>query len=156
MIPLMRLRTATPNDAARLAAVINQAYRVEDFFKCGDRTDAADVRARMTRGEFLLLEDDAGTLAGAVYVQLKGNRGYFGMLSIDPARQKQGLGARLMAAAEARCRNAGCHEMELEVVNLRTELPPFYRRFGYTEEGTRPFSDPAKVPCHFIVMTKPL
>jgi GNAT superfamily N-acetyltransferase len=78
------------------------------------------------------------------------------MLSIDPSRQKQGLGARLMAAAEARCQEAGCHEMELEVVNLRTELPPFYRRFGYAEMGTRPFTDPSKIPCHFIVMTKPL
>ena len=48
--------------------------------------------------------------------------------------------------------------MELEVVNLRTELPPFYTRFGYAPSGTRPFPDKefAKLPCHFIVMTKPL
>ena len=44
------------------------------------------------------------------------------MLSIDPARQGHGLGRQLIAAAEAHCRNAGCREMELEVVNLRTEL----------------------------------
>jgi GNAT superfamily N-acetyltransferase len=80
------------------------------------------------------------------------------MLSIDPPRQGRGLGARLIAEAEDYCRRARCTEMELEVVNLRIELPPFYRRFGYVERGTRPFTDTerASQPCHFIVMSKPL
>ncbi len=152
----MRLRTATPDDAGTLAALINRAYRVEDFFKHGDRTDTDDVRARMGRGAFLVLEDEAGTVAGGVYVQIDGERGYFGMLSIDPARQKQGLGAQLVAAAEARCLAAACRVIEIEVVSLRTELPPYYRRFGYEEAGTRPFTDPSKIPCHFILMARTL
>ena len=154
----MKTRIAVPADARAVAALISLAYRVEDFFKIGDRTDEGDVLARMTRSSFLLLEDDAGTLVGCVYVAIRGDTGYFGMLSIDPARQGQGLGSRLIAAAEDHCRNAGCREMELEVVNLRTELPPFYRRFGYVESETRPFPDHdrAKLPCHFIVMTKSL
>ena len=80
------------------------------------------------------------------------------MLSVDPARQGQGLGRALVAAAEARCQAAGCHEMEIEVVNLRTELPPFYRRLGYTQKvPVRSLSDERVTqPCHFIVMAKPL
>ena len=154
----MKTRIAVPADARAVAALISLAYRVEDFFKIGDRTDEGDVLARMTKSSFLLLEDDAGTLVGCVYVAIRGDTGYFGMLSIDPARQGQGLGSRLIAAAEDHCRHAGCREMELEVVNLRTELPPFYRRFGYVESETRPFPDHdrAKLPCHFIVMTKSL
>ena len=136
----------------RVAALISLAYRVEDFFKIGDRTDEADVRARMKKSAFLLLEDDDGALAGCVYVDVRGDTGYFGMLSIDPSRQGQGLGSRLIAAAEIIAATAGCREMELEVVNLRTELPPFYRRFGYVESGTRPFSDhrarQAPLPLH--------
>jgi hypothetical protein len=48
--------------------------------------------------------------------------------------------------------------MEMLIVNLRTELPPFYRRLGYAESGTAPFPDNgrAKQPCHFIRMSKPL
>jgi GNAT superfamily N-acetyltransferase len=154
----MKIRVAEPRDAAAAAKLISLAYRVEDFFKIGDRTDEADVLARMKKAAFLLLEDDAGTLAGCVYVAVHGETGYFGMLSIDPARQGQGLGSRLIAAAEDYCRNKGCREMELEVVDLRTELPPFYQRFGYAASGTRPFPDSefAKLPCHFIVMSKPL
>jgi hypothetical protein len=42
-------------------------------------------------------------------------------------------------------------------VNLRTELPPFYKTLGYVETGSAPFTDPrATRPCHMIVMTKDL
>jgi GNAT superfamily N-acetyltransferase len=154
----MRTRLAVPDDAPALAALISLAYRVEDFFKIGDRTDAAEVREKMTHGAFIALEDEDGTLAGSVYVTAGNGVGYFGMLSIDPARQGQGLGKRLILEAEEHCRRAGCREMQLEVVNLRAELPPFYRRFGYVESGTRPFSETERTsrPCHFIVMSKPL
>ncbi len=152
----MHIRSGIPSDAPAVASLISLAYRVEDFFKTGDRTDEADVRARMAKGAFLLLEDDAGALAGCVYVDVRGETGYFGMLSVDPSRQGQGLGARLIAAAEDHCRTAGCRVMEIEVVHLRTELPPFYRRFGYVQSGTRPFFDQehARLPCHLLVMTK--
>ena len=154
----MHTRLAVPDDAVALAAVINLAYRVEDFFTIGDRTDAAEVREKMASGVFILLEDADRAIAGSVYVTTHEGIGYFGMLSIDPARQGQRLGLRLIAEAEDYCRRAGCREMELEVVNLRTELPGFYRRFGYVECGTRAFTDTERVSraCHFIVMSKPL
>jgi GNAT superfamily N-acetyltransferase len=154
----MRIRIATPDDAKAVAALVSLAYRIEDFFKIGDRTDAAEVRAKMKEGAFILLEDAGHRIAGAVYVTSHDRVGYFGMLSIDPPRQGQGLGSRLIGEAEEYCRRAGCTEMELEVVNLRTELPPFYRRFGYVERGTRPFTETERTsrPCHFIVMSKPL
>ena len=48
--------------------------------------------------------------------------------------------------------------MELDVVNLRTELPLHYRKFGYVEHSTRPFPDGEHITraCHCIVMRKPL
>ena len=102
-----------------------------------------------------MLEDE-GALVGCVYVEARGPIGYFGMLSIDPQRQGQGFGARLVAAAEQWCARHGCGIVEIEVVDLRTELPPFYRKLGYVEQGTRPFPDSerCKLPCHFIVMRK--
>lgn len=153
----LHVRTATAGDLPAMSALVNRAYRVEAFFKAGDRTDQESLRALMARGAFLLLEVN-GVLAGSVYVEIKGSRGYFGMLSIEPAFQKQGLGARLVRAAEQAARDAGCTEMELQVVNLRTELPAFYRRLGYAEEGTRAFPDPSELtqPCHCVVMVKPL
>jgi hypothetical protein len=43
------------------------------------------------------------------------------------------------------------------VVNVREDLPPWYRRLGYRETGTLPFDSPRKKrPCHFIQMEKGL
>jgi GNAT superfamily N-acetyltransferase len=150
-------RVAAADDVRALTALINEAYVVEAFFKRGERTDAVEIAELMRRGRFLVL-GTGETLRGCVYVEVNGDRGYFGMLSIDPSSQKQGLGKRLIAAAEDLCRSAGCRTMELQVVSLRTELPPYYRKFGYTEAGIREFvqTEEWTKPCHFVVMSKPL
>ena len=72
--------------------------------------------------------------------------------------QHRGLGRRLVDEAENYARACGCRAMDLRIVNLRAELPPFYRRLGYIETGTEPFPAEikSKLPCHFVVMSKPL
>jgi predicted N-acetyltransferase YhbS len=158
----MSIRTARPADAAALASLINAAFVVEAFFKIGDRTSADEVAAMMEAGgEFLILdapELGTGTFTGCVYLKSSGDRAYFGMLSIDPDKQRQGAGRRLVDAVESRARERGCRFMDLHLVDLREELTPYYRRLGYVESGTLPFSEPerASKPCFFIVMTKRL
>lgn len=116
------------------------------------------MRELLSRGAFLLLEDADGALAGCVYVETGGERGSFGMLSVDPAQKARGLGRRLVAAAEAACRARGCRHLDLQVVSLREELFPFYRRLGYVEAGTAPFPETSRLkrPCHMALMTKRL
>jgi hypothetical protein len=47
--------------------------------------------------------------------------------------------------------------MDIRVVNLRTELPPFYTKLGYASSGTEAAEDPrATQPFYFIRMSKPL
>ena len=152
------IRTATIADVAALVKVINDAFLVEAFFKIGDRTSAEEVADLMGRGgEFLVIED-AGAVAGCVCATYAAERAYFGMLSIDPARQGQGLGRKLIEAVESRARARGCRFVEIHIVNLREELPVYYNRLGYIPTGELPFSDPqlASRPCYFIVMTKSL
>jgi GNAT superfamily N-acetyltransferase len=130
---------------------------VERFFKVGDRINADGVRALQGTGAFLLLEDE-GEVVGSVYVEVRGDRGYLGLLAVDPDRQGSGYGRVLMNAAEEYFLQNGASHADLRVVNLREELPPFYRHLGYAECGTEPFSEPEEAtrPCHFVVMTKPL
>jgi GNAT superfamily N-acetyltransferase len=156
--PDTSLREARPEDAEAVAALVNAAFRVESFFIDGDRTSAAEIRGLLDGGSFLLAEDGEGRLAGCVYVDRRGPRGYFGLLAVDPGRQRSGLGRRLVAAAEEHCRQGGCAHVDIQVVNLREELPPFYRGLGYVESGSAPFPEPgrAKRACHFIRMSKPL
>jgi GNAT superfamily N-acetyltransferase len=154
----LKTRPATAADADNIARLVNSAFGPERFFIDGDRTNPNKVRALLQKGTFLLAEE-AGALVGCVYVELRGERGYFGLLSVDPARQRTGMGTQLIEAAEAYCRAAGCLFMDLTFVNLRTPLPDFYRRFGYVENGTLPFPEeqhPPKMPCHLVCMSKPL
>ena len=144
-------------------AVINSAFKVaEEFFCFEDRITLEEVERLFTTGTFLVAEArERGdrVLVGCVYVELKdGDRSYLGLLSVDPSQQQSGLGSLLMAAAEKHCRDMGCRVMDIWIVNLRTELTPFYQRRGYVETGTLPFPPEVqtKQPCHFITMAKPL
>jgi GNAT superfamily N-acetyltransferase len=142
-------------DVYPLVRLINSAFRVELPYIEGDRTNPEGVRAYMQKGKFLLVEDAAG-LAGCVYLELRGDRGYLGLLGVDPPRQGTGLGRKLMDAAENYFRQAGCVAVDLRVISARTPLPAFYRHLDYHETGAAPFAPevPLKVPCHYILMTK--
>ena len=152
------MRNAESADAEGIARLVNAAFRPERFFIDADRTNSEKVRALVEKGKFLLAED-AGVLVACVYVELRGERGYFGLLAVDPARQRTGMGSRMVHAAEDHCRAAGCRFMDLTTVNLRKELPGYYRRRGYMENGTLPFpadQHPPKMPCHLVKMSKSL
>lgn len=155
------VRLATPADIPALARVINAAYLVEEFFLGGPRITEPELRDKMAKpgAAFLVIDDGApGALAGAVYVELRGNHGYFGLLAADPAQQGKGLGRILVEVAEAHCRSAGCTVLDIDVVNLRLELPAFYAKFGFTPTGTAPFpgGEKLKLPAHLVVMSKPI
>jgi ribosomal protein S18 acetylase RimI-like enzyme len=151
---------AEPCDAVAINRVVNLAYRVEDFFKNGDRTDVREVAEYLVSEAFLVARNEDDDIVGAVRVSVHEQRGHFGMLSVDPAYQGTGLGRALIHAAERYCSDRACTWMDLEVVNHRIELPDLYRRFGYEISGEAPWPDDAmeelKMPAHFIVMSKQL
>jgi predicted N-acetyltransferase YhbS len=152
------VRIAAPGDAAKITAVINAAFRIaEEFFVDGNRITQAEVEELLQKGAFLVAEV-GGKLHGCVYVELRGERSYLGLLSVDPSCQQGGLGSLLMLEAENYGRKRGSRFMDILIINLRDDLPPFYRKRGYLDSGTSPF--PAdietKMPCHFVNMSKSL
>jgi predicted N-acetyltransferase YhbS len=157
--PQVNYRLAAVEDAPRLIAMINAAFSIEEFLE-GTRTDEARLAATMEKGSILMAEDEAGNLLGSVYFELCEHRGYVGMLAVDPAQQGRGLSRKLMEAAEEHLRAAGCGEVEIVVLNMRPELPPIYRRFGYVEAGTMDFAPSRQlkpgVQVHGIIMVKKL
>ncbi len=150
------VRRATPRDAAALAELVNEAYAIERSFVEGDRTTEDEIAEMTGDGLFLVLEQ-AGGLAAAVYLELRGTEAYFGMLSVRPGLQGMGLGKRLVRIAEAMAEATGASTMTLRIVNLREELGRWYRGLGYREVGTSPFDHRrVKRPCHFVDMHKDL
>jgi predicted N-acetyltransferase YhbS len=152
------IRVATSADAAQITAIINTAFRiVEGFFIESSRITIAEVEESLAKGAFLLAENGE-KLLGCVYVEMRGTRSYLGLLSVDPECQQGGLGSLLMREAEQYCRERGSRFMDILIIHLREDLPPFYKKRGYIENGTSPFPADVKtlMPIHFINMSKAL
>lgn len=156
--PSVRIRVATAADMASMLAIINTAFAIETFL-AGTRTNAEEMAKMMRTGEFLLADDASGHLLACVYTEIRGDRGYFGMLSVDPSRQGTGLGKFMVETAENHCRSRGCVAMDMTVLSLRPDLPPFYRKLGYSQTGTeeyvpsRPFFKDAP-RCDLMLFSK--
>ena len=148
-------RKADISDAEALVPLINRAFEVELQFFTKERIDLEETLEHFDKGVFLLAQSSDG-LAGCNYVELRGEAGYFGLLSVDPDHQGRGLGRRLIKQAEQFCLNAGCSKMQIRVLNHRTELPPFYEKLGYHLAGIEQVEQEptARLPYHFIVMEK--
>ena len=149
------LRPAGADDVPAIVALLNTAFAMERAFMDRERIYLPEVEAYMKAGAYFVVDAEDGALDACMYLEPRGDRMYLGMLAVNPARQGSGLGKRMMTLAEQRTAAAGCQALDIRVVNLRTELPPFYRRLGFVECGTAPLTDPAlKTPAHFIHMTK--
>jgi predicted N-acetyltransferase YhbS len=155
----VRFRVATAADRPQLIPLINSAFSIETFLE-GTRTDEERLAATMEKGTILVAEDGSGRIVACVYMEFRGSRGYLGMLAVDPVHQGKGLGRIMVEAAEERFRIEGCEAVEIIVLNLRPELPPIYRRFGYVEVGIENFKPSRTLApgfeCHGIVMSKQL
>jgi GNAT superfamily N-acetyltransferase len=150
------IREAGDADLDAVVTLVNRAYEVENFFVTGDRISRAALEADLRSGTMFVLEA-AGQIAASVYVSVAGSRGYFGLLAVDPARQGRGFGQQLIRFAEGYAAARGAGIMAISVVNVRTDLLPFYERLGYRVTGTAPYVNrPVTQPVHFVLMEKAL
>ena len=172
----MHIRPALLDDVPAIATLVNGAYR-GDSAKAGwaneagllegQRTDEAALRAALAGPATILLfrEHPEAPLAGCVSVEpADGTVWYLGMLTIDPSRQADGLGRRLLEAGEAYAQARGATRIRITVIQLRATLIAWYERRGYGLTGATepfPYEDqrfgiPLRDDLHFVVLEKAL
>jgi ribosomal protein S18 acetylase RimI-like enzyme len=61
--------------------------------------------------------------------------GYLSWLGVLTECRRRGIGRMLMQSIEEWCKENGLHKIELDTQDK--ELFPFYKRFGYIQEGTK-------------------
>jgi GNAT superfamily N-acetyltransferase len=152
------LRRAIDGDIAILVRLINSAYAAEAAaLYTRERTDEGRVRTLLANGE-MIVAVDRDEVVGSVHVRQTGERCEISTLAVEPRRQGCGLGRQLMEAAEAWARERDIVVATFAVINHRDDLLPFYKSLGYAIVGDAPFPYPneIKVPCHFILLSKPL
>ena len=131
------IRPATAADVAPIRAMIERAYA--PYVPRIGRQPApmdADYAAHVADGELAVLEVD-GAIAGLVVWRAEADHAFVDNVAVDPARQGQGIGRRLLdfVAREAAAR--GLPELRLYTNAKMIENLALYPRLGWTEFDRR-------------------
>ncbi len=80
-----------------------------------------------------------GRLVATVMSGYEGHRGWINYLAVAPEHRRQGLGWRMMDAAEVRLRELGCPKINLQVRRSNAQAATFYRSIGFIEDESISF-----------------
>ena len=151
-----RFRRAAEADVLAIVALVESAYRgnasrvgwtTEADLLDGQRTDAEAVTDIVCAPDsaILLAEADGELMACCQLERRPPAVAYFGMFSVQPGGQGQGVGRRVLAEAERIARDEwAATTMIMTVLAQRTELIAWYERRGYRRTGERrpfPYGD---------------
>jgi ribosomal protein S18 acetylase RimI-like enzyme len=168
-------RPAVAGDTPAVVALIESAYRgeasragwtTEADFLDGRRTGSEEIEELIAReNSQLLLAERNDELLACAHLAVEDGAGYFGMFSVNPLRQGQGLGKLVLAEAERIvAEDWSCPTMRMTVIDIRDELIAFYERRGYHRTGIKkpfPYGDarfglPKRDDLRFEVLEKQL
>lgn len=167
----MKITKVTLADVPELTDLINSAYRGE-VSKIGWTSEAhlldgTRITPQMIHDylqekaiTILKLTDEVGKIIGTVYLELKREQLYLGMLSVSPFVQNKRAGRTLLEEAERFALINHCNQVIITVISSRIELINWYERRGFIKTGgTEPFPDNVDVgqpkePLELIEMKK--
>jgi GNAT superfamily N-acetyltransferase len=78
--------------------------------------------------------DADGNVVGGILGRMRWRWLYIAKLWVDEGARGQGIGKRLMAAAEDLARSRGCTDVSLDTFDFQAR--PFYEKLGYEVFGT--------------------
>lgn len=167
----MPVSKALFNDISALNKLVNSAYRGDTSKKGwtteadlldGLRIDEETLKNYFDDPNITLLKntDETGQITGCVYLELRHLKLYVGMFSVSPLQQGNGIGKKLLQAAEDYAKQLNCYTLTMTVISVRHELINWYKRRGYQPTGEiQPFHvdkkfGVAKQHIELIVMEK--
>lgn len=113
-----------------------------------------DQLERLETNTNLVVETDTGTVVGHGSLAVVADEGHITSVAVVPTCQRQGVGARLVAALCRDARARGLTAMTLEVRTSNEAAILLYRRFGFAPAGIRPayYCDPNGTTTDALVM----
>ncbi|WP_428029070.1 GNAT family acetyltransferase [Ancylobacter sp.] len=94
---------------------------------------AADFRfaCRGANSEVLVARLEGGRVCASAMVGHDGHRGWIYYVAVDPALQRQGVGAEIVSAAEAWLKARDVPKLQLLVRETNTAVVAFYEKLGF-------------------------
>ncbi|HEX8167234.1 MAG TPA: GNAT family N-acetyltransferase [Beijerinckiaceae bacterium] len=139
--PSLRLRFAGPADLAALGELQRAAYVPNRAILGVEPLPLLfDYATLLGHYEAWVVEGEGG-LAGALILDPRPDHLLVWSLATAPAAQGQGLGKRLLAAAEARARSLGLDTLRLYTGEKLTGNVRWYHRHGYAIERVEELDD---------------
>jgi GNAT superfamily N-acetyltransferase len=133
------IREAVETDSAPIAGLLGElGYLNEASFVAGRLQLAADSAA-----DHVLVAERGGQVLGFASLHLvplfhqEGNLCRITAIAVSRSARRQGVGRRLLAAAEKFAQGNGAIRMEITSGEHRPGAHAFYRQVGYAEEGRR-------------------
>ncbi len=138
-MPETTLRTARPEDAAAIRALVRAAYaKWVPIIGREPRPMQADYNVAISIHRFDLIEE-AGQLVALIETEARPDHYWVENLAVLPAAQGRGLGRQLLAHAETLARAAGLIELRLLTNGRMAANRALYRSVGYIETAEEPF-----------------
>ena len=163
-------RCATIEDQSKIYKIVNIAYALEKgcsgiAFKKENKERFSSVtnvfNDEHPAESFIILEDSVTNAMVAVTCCIMKDTvtATFGPFAVALENQNQGYGSALLTAIERQCKEQlNASRIEIEVVNHRADLFPWYEKRGFSRTGqTRPFDDPSNhfSPSDSVVLSRP-
>jgi ribosomal protein S18 acetylase RimI-like enzyme len=128
------LERMTEVNIPEVVALINPAYSYQEALKGEPRTNPQHLKGRMAETDFYVARQK-GKIVGCVYIEPKGSRLHFGLLTVAPELRGKGLAQAMMKAIEDYAREAGFKELDLDYMSAAPWLKGYYERYGFRQTG---------------------
>lgn len=143
------LSIGTLADAEAISEVSNIAYKgngqgwtdwrhLQHIIHGVSRTNVDEVQTMVEKypSVFILHKGDDGTLNGSLYLEDIGDKKlHLWMMAVDPSKQNQGIGRKLLNGACEYGKQNGYKLIELLTSIARAEVVSWYERCGFTRTG---------------------
>ena len=125
----MVIEELTAKDATETAAL----WREVGLTRPWNDADSDFSRALLGATSTVLGAREADQIVGTVMVGYDGHRGWVYYVAVAPSHQRQGIGAKLMAAAESWLGTRGAVKIQLMVRDTNPATRHFYEHLGYDD-----------------------
>lgn len=124
----MKIRAYKPADEIAIVDLWHQCDLVRPW-----NDPHLDIRRKLdVQPELFLVAEQGSSIVGTVMCGYEGHRGWVNYLAVSPALQGNGLGRRLMRAAESALGARGCPKLNIQVRSTNEAVLAFYNKLGYT------------------------